>query len=400
MKREAGADAVSGRTRTIAELALAVGGFAIGTGEFASMGILPQMAEGVGVDVPAAGYVISLYALGVVVGAPIFAVLGARLARRDLLVLLMAIFAAGNVASAFAPDYLTLLATRFLAGLPHGAYFGAASLVAASMAGPDGRARAVGRVMMGLTISALVGVPAATYGGQLLGWRSTFGFVGALGALTAVVVLFYVPRISPGAGAGPLRELGALSNRRVLLTLAIPMIGMGGFFSIYSYITPTMTAAGVPLAMVPLALVLFGVGMNVGNIVGSRLADRALTRTIFGVLLWILAVQTTFALVGGHAVPAMLTFMLLGTGFAVVPAIQTRLMDVARDAQTLAAALNHSAFNIANALGAWLGGLAIAAGYGWTSTAWVGAALTLGGIGVFAISVLTDRRGSPAVAAS
>ena len=384
--------AVPDRTRTIAELALAVGGFAIGTGEFATMGLLPGIAEGVGVDVPAAGHAISLYAIGVVVGAPIFAVLGARMARRDLLILLMAIFAAGNLASTFAPGYAALLATRFLAGLPHGAYFGAASLVAAGMAGPDGRARAVGRVMLGLTIATLVGTPAVTYGGQILGWRAAFAFVGALGALTAALVLLYVPKVAPEPGAGPLRELGALSNRQVWLTLAIPAIGMGGMFSIFSYVTPTMTAAGVPLSMVPLALVLFGVGMNVGNIVGSRLADRGLMPTIFGAMLWILAVQVTFALVGGHAAPAMFTFMLLGTGFAVVPAIQTRLMDVARDAQTLAAALNHSAFNIANALGAWLGGMAIAAGYGWTSTAWVGVALTLGGIGVLGLSVLSDRR--------
>lgn len=398
MMREARAEVVSGRTRTVAEVALAVGGFAIGTGEFASMGLLPGIAEGVGVDVPAAGHAISLYAIGVVIGAPIFAVLGARMARRDLLVVLMAIFAAGNIASAFAPGYLSLLATRFLAGLPHGAYFGAASLVAAGMAGPSGRARAVGRVMLGLTIATLVGTPAVTYGGQILGWRAAFAFVGALGALTAILVFVYVPRVSPAAGAGPLRELGALSNRQVWLTLGIAAIGMGGMFSIFSYVTPTMTAAGVPLAAVPLALVLFGLGMNIGNIVGSRLADRALMPTILGSMLWMLAVQITFALVGGFAVPAMLTFMLLGTGFAVVPAIQTRLMDVGRDAQTLAAALNHSAFNVANALGAWLGGLAIAAGYGWTSTAWVGVALTLGGIGVFGLSVMSDRRRAAALA--
>lgn len=398
MMREARAEVVSERTRKIAELALAVGGFAIGTGEFATMGLLPGIAEGVGVDVPAAGHAISLYAIGVVIGAPIFAVLGARMARRDLLVVLMAIFAAGNIASAFAPGYSSLLATRFLAGLPHGAYFGAASLVAAGMAGPTGRARAVGRVMLGLTIATLVGTPAVTYGGQLLGWRAAFGFVGALGALTAVLVFVHVPRVAPGAGAGPLRELGALSNRQVWLTLGIAAIGMGGMFSIFSYVTPTMTAAGVPLSAVPLALVLFGVGMNIGNIVGSRLADRALMPTILGSMLWMLAVQITFALVGGFAVPAMLTFMLLGTGFAVVPAIQTRLMDVGRDAQTLAAALNHSAFNVANALGAWLGGLAIAAGYGWTSTAWVGVALTLGGIGVFGLSVMSDRRRAAALA--
>jgi DHA1 family inner membrane transport protein len=398
MTQEAEANAVPARTRTIAELALAVGGFAIGTGEFASMGLLPGIAQGVDVDVPAAGHAISLYALGVVVGAPIFAVLGARMARRDLLMVLMAIFAAGNIASALAPGYASLLATRFLSGLPHGAYFGAAALVAAGMAGPAGRARAVGRVMLGLTIATLIGTPAVTYGGQILGWRAAFAFVGALGALTAVLVLLFVPRTAPDPGAGPLRELGALSNSQVWLTLGIAAIGMGGMFSIFSYVTPTMTAAGVPLSAVPLALVLFGVGMNIGNIVGSRLADRALMPTILGCLLWMLAVQVTFALFGGFAIPAMLTFLLLGTGFAVVPAIQTRLMDVARDAQTLAAALNHSAFNIANALGAWLGGLAIGAGYGWTSTAWVGAALTLGGIGVFILSALSDQRRSAVTA--
>jgi len=390
----------TGRIR-IAEAALAIGSFAIGTGEFAAMGFLPSIADGFGVTVPTAGHAISAYALGVVVGAPVFAVLGAKLSRRDLLLILMGLFALGNLASALASGFGMLVALRFASGLPHGAYFGVASLVVAGMAGPDGRARAVGRIMLGLTIATLLGTPLATLTGQTLGWRVAFAIVGAIGLLTVLMVAALVPRDAPDTGAGPLRELGALANPQVWMTLAVGAVGFGGMFAVFSYITPTLVnVTGIPLAWVPAVLCVFGAGMILGNVVGPRFADRALLPTICGTLLWNALVLTVFSFASHWAPAAIVVVLLIGTGFAAVPALQTRLMDVARDAQTLAAALNHSAFNIANAFGAWLGGAVIAAGYGWESTGWVGGLLALGGVAVFGLSVLFDpaqRRARPAV---
>jgi len=375
----------------LAELALAVGGFGIGTGEFAIMGLLPNVSGDIGVSIPAAGHVISAYALGVVVGAPVIAVLAAKLTRRTLLLALMTVFAAGNFASALAPDYGWLVVLRFLTGLPHGAYFGVASLVAASMAPPNQRARAVGRVMLGLTVATLLGVPLATSLGQMLGWRAAFTAVGAIGAVTALLIWRLVPADAPDAEASPLRELGALRRPQVWLTLGIGAVGSGGMFAVFSYITPTLVnVSGIRESLVPFVLCVFGTGMIIGNVVGARLADRALLPSIGGVLFWNATMLGLLTLTASHAWLAVINVLLIGTGFALVPALQTRLMDVAADAQTLAAALNHSAFNMANALGAWLGGLVIAAGYGWTSTGWVGASLALAGLGVFATSLLSD----------
>jgi MFS transporter, DHA1 family, inner membrane transport protein len=379
------------RQARLAEVALAVGGFGIGTGEFAIMGLLPDVANDTGVSIPVAGHVISAYALGVVVGAPIIAVLAARLTRRMLLLVLMSIFAAGNVASALAADYDWLAVLRFLTGLPHGAYFGVASLVAATMAPPNQRARAVGRVMLGLTTATLLGVPLATSVGQTFGWRATFAGVGAIGALTVLLIWCFVPADRADADASPFRELGALRRPQVWLTLGIGAVGSGGMFAVFSYITPTLVhVAGIRESLVPLVLCVFGAGMIIGNVVGARLADRALLPTIGDLLIWNAIVLGLLVFTASHAWLAVANVMLIGTGFALVPALQTRLMDVAADAQTLAAALNHSAFNIANALGAWLGGVVIAAGYGWTSTGWVGASLALAGVAVFATSILSD----------
>jgi MFS transporter, DHA1 family, inner membrane transport protein len=375
----------------LAGLALAVGGFGIGTGEFGIMGLLPDVAGDIGVSIPLAGHVISAYALGVVVGAPVIAVLAARLPRRMLLLALMAAFAAGNFASALASDYGWLVVLRFLTGLPHGAYFGVASLVAADMAQPNQRARAVGRVMLGLTVATLLGVPLATSFGQTLGWRAAFAAVGVIGSLAILLIWRFIPAVSADADASPLRELGALRRLQVWLTLGIGAIGSGGMFAVYSYITPMLVdVAGIRESIVPFVLCVFGTGMIIGNLVGSRLADSALLPTIGGVLIWNAIVLGLLIFTAGHAWLAVINVLLIGTGFAHVPALQTRLMDVAADAQTLAAALNHSAFNVANALGAWVGGLTIAAGYGWTSTGWVGTLFALGGVGVFTMSLLSD----------
>jgi MFS transporter, DHA1 family, inner membrane transport protein len=380
------------RQARLAELALAIGAFAIGTGEFAAMGFLPSVATGLGVTIPEAGQSISAYALGVVVGAPLIAVLGAKLSRRALLLILMGLFAAGNLASAFAPNFLSLLGLRFASGLPHGAYFGVAALVVAGMAGPEGRVRAVGRVMLGLTVATLIGAPLATWAGQTLGWRSGFAFVGALAVVTVALVMFCVPRDKPLLGAGPLRELGALRRPQVWLTLGIAAIGFGGMFAVFSYITPTLiNVAGIPPSLVPFVICVFGAGMVTGNLVGPHFADRALLPTIGWALVWNAAVLVLFSIAVHNAWTAVPAVFLVGTMFAAGPALQTRLMDVGKDAQILSAALTHSAFNAANALGAWLGGVAIATGWGWASTGYLGAILSLAGIVVFAASMALER---------
>lgn len=384
--------AQSDRTLLRAVLALGVGGFSIGTGEFVIMGLLPEVAQDIGVSIPQAGHVISAYALGVVIGAPVLAVLAASWGRRALLMALMAVYALGNFASAMAPGYWSMNVLRFLSGLPHGTYFGVAALVAASLAPPGQRARAVGLVMLGLTTATLVGVPMAAALGQYFGWRAAFVFVGVVALLAVALLRVQVPAIAADAGASPWRELGALKRKQVWLTLGIGAIGFGGMFSVFSYIKPTLIeVAGLPLGGVPFVLALFGLGMVAGNLVGPRFADRALMPTIGGMLVWSVLVMVVFVFAAHHVATAAVATFLVGTVVAIGTALQIRLMDVAGDAQTLAAALNHSAFNAANALGAWLGGVAITAGLGWTSTGWVGALLGLAGLGVFAWSLASER---------
>jgi MFS transporter, DHA1 family, inner membrane transport protein len=373
--------------------ALGVGSFAIGTGEFVIMGLLPEVAADLHVTIPQAGHVITSYALGVVVGAPVLAVLAAHWPRRALLVALMALFAAGNFASAAAPGYVALILMRLLTGLPHGTYFGVAALMAASLAPPNRRAGAVGLVMSGLTFATLAGVPLAAWLGQHWGWRAAFALVGAIAALACVLIQRGVPDDAAPHGASPLRELGALARPQVWLTLGIAAIGFGGMFAVFSYIKPLLTeVTGLAVDAVPLVLALFGTGMVAGNLLGARLADRHLMRTIGGLLAWSVVVLAAIPFTAPHAAAICINVFLLGTVVAIGPALQIRLMDTAGEAQTLAAALNHSAFNTANALGAWLGGVAIAAGHGWTSTGWVGVLLAFGGIAVFAASLGLQRR--------
>ncbi len=375
------------------ELALAVGSFGIGTGEFAIMGLLPNVAQEFNVTTPEAGYAISAYALGVVVGAPIIAVLAAKLARQTLLLLLMAVFAVGNAVSAVAPTFESFVLLRFLTGLPHGAYFGVAALVAASLVPPNKRTQAVARVMLGLTVATLLGTPIATLFGQILSWRIAFGAVGFMGALTVVLIWLFLPKDKVQDDASPMRELGAFRRKQVWFTLGIGAVGFGGLFSVFSYIASTATeVAGMPDSAVPVMMALFGSGMIVGNLVGAWFADRNLMATIGGVLASSAVVMTVLWLTAENPYLLSACVFLVGCSVAIGPALQTRLMDVAADAQTLAAALNHSAFNVANALGAWLGGLAIAAGYGFASTGWVGAALAVAGLVVFGLSLVSDQR--------
>jgi len=382
-------------------LALACGGFGIGTGEFAIMGLLPDVARTFAVTTPQAGYVISAYALGVVVGAPLIAMAGARSSRRTLLLILMTVFAIGNLASVLAPDFLSFIVLRFLTGLPHGAYFGVSALVAASLVPGHMRARAVGYVMLGLTVATLVGTPVMAFFGQALSWRVMFLTVGLIGALTVTLIWLYLPRDKPAVGASVMRELVAFTHPQVLLTLTLAATGFGGMFSIFSYIASTATeVAHLSAAMIPVIMALFGIGMNVGNVAGSKLADRSLLGTIGGMLVFNIVVMTLFSLTAAHPVMLCSATFLIGCTFAAGPAIQTRLMDVAADGQTLAAASMHSAFNIANALGAWLGGLVIALGYGYAATGYVGAALSFLGLFVFAASVLLERRSGRACGAA
>ena len=374
-------------------LALAMGGFAIGTTEFAAMSLLPYFSVGLGIDEPTAGHVISAYALGVVVGAPILAVFFARMSRRTLAMGLMAVFAVANVLSALSPSYHWMLLFRFMSGLPHGAYFGVAALMAASLVPMNRRAWAVGRVMLGLSIATVIGVPFATWLGQALGWRWGFGVTGVLATITFLMIMAFAPKDPPRPGATPLRELSALKNRQVWLTLAIGAIGFGGLFAVYAYIASTLLeVTGVAPYWVPVVLTIFGIGMTCGTLIGSWGADRALMPTA-GILLLsnaIFLIIFPFVVMNVWLLSALV--FLIGCTGGLGTVLQTRLMDVAQDAQTLAAALNHSAFNVANALGPWLAGMSIAAGYGFASSGFVGSALALGGLIIWAVAVWDSRR--------
>lgn len=374
-------------------LALALGGFGIGTTEFVTMGLLPDIASAVHVDEPTAGHVVSAYALGVVVGAPLITALAARMPRKRLLVLLMVAFTLGNALTVFAPTYGTLVAARFLTGLPHGAYFGVASLAAASLAPAGQRAKAVSALMLGLTVANVIGVPAATWIGQHLGWRDAFAIVAVIGAAAVAAVWLTVPPLHGLPKTDPRTELRELRKTQVLLTLLIGAVGFGGMFAVYTYVATTLTSVtGMSSGMVPLMLMLFGLGMVAGNLLGGVLADRAQLPAMIGTVLAMIAVQAAFiALAHNPWTAALGLFAVAATGCALAPMLQTRLMDVAAEGQSLAAALNHAALNVANAAGAWLGGLVIAAGLGYTAPSAVGAALALAGLGVLLISVRLER---------
>lgn len=367
-----------------------MGGFAIGTTEFASMSLLPFFAADLHIDEPTAGHAISAYALGVVLGAPLIAVLGARFARRTQLLVLMAVFALGNALTALAPSFGAMIAARFLSGLPHGAYFGIAALVAASLVRQHRRSQAVGQVMLGLTVATIIGVPLANLIGQAVGWRASFGLVSALALLTMLLCALFAPRDRAGR-SDPLRELGALKSRRVWITLAISAIGFGGMFAVYTYLATTLIeVTKVRTEVIPFFLAIFGIGATLGNLFVPRFADRALMPTAGGILLFAAVALLVFPLAAGNPWLLAIDIFAIGASVALGAVLQTRLMDVAGDAQALAAALNHSAFNTANALGPFLGGLAIRQGLGWTSTGPVGAGLAVLG---FLIWIVAYRDG-------
>jgi DHA1 family inner membrane transport protein len=391
-----------GRVR-LALLALALGGFAIGCTEFVAMGLLPNIARQLIPTVYAvspnqangqAGLLVSAYAAGVVVGAPTIAALSARFPRRTLLLWLLVAFTVTTIASAVLPTFGLVLAARFLAGLPHGAYFGVAALVAASLMGPGTRGRGIAFVLGGLTIANIVGVPAITYLGQLAGWRVAYLAVATIFALTFVAVFFVVPKQPGDPKATVRRELSIFQRPQVWFALAMGAIGFGGFFAVYTYVAPIITnVTGAPGSFVPVALIVGGIGMTVGNFVGGHVADVSLMRGLFaffGVLLVGLIGFGMFA----TTVAGVLVFLFLicAASSAVSPAIQTRLINVAGDSQTLAAAINHASLNIGNSVGAALGGAAIGASLGYLSVTWVGVVLCLLGIVIAVISFGTERR--------
>lgn len=376
-----------------AEAALALGGFAIGTTEFVIMGLINVVAQDLGVATEDVGYAISSYALGVVVGAPLLALLGARLPRKTLLIGLMLLFAVGNIASALATRFDLFVLLRFIAGLPHGAYFGIAALVAANAVLPDQRARAVARVMTGLTVAILIGAPLGTWAGFEFGWPVAFIGVGVCALLTALLVAFTLPNSPPDPDASPAQELRALVNQRVLMTLALVAFGCGGLFAVFSYVVPTLELqAGMPESAGPWVLAIFGFGTLLGMLGGARLADWNLMRAIPLILIGVVAVQALFYWTANLLWLALPHVALIGASIALGPAVQTRLMDVAGPAQTMAASLHHAAFNLANALGAWLAGEAIRAGAVWSSSGLVGAALGLVGLLLFFLDRWLERR--------
>ena len=376
------------------ELALALGGFAIGTGEFSIMGLMPEVARDLGVSEPQVGHVISTYALGVVVGAPILALLGARLHRRHLLLLLMGCFALGNFASAMAPGYVSLMLFRFIAGLPHGAYFGVAMLVAASMVPLHQRAKAVSRVLAGLTIAILVGNPLATWLGQHLSWRYAFALVGLLAMVTVAMVALFLPLDRNEVRSSPSGELKAFNRAPIWLAMGIGSIGFAGMFCVFSYMAPTLLeVTGAKPGWIPVALAVFGAGGILGNMAGGWLFDRLRFKAVAWILAWCTLVLLVFPLAAHHLWSMLPACFALGTMIALGPALQTHLMDIATGAQTLAAASTHAAFNLANALGPWLGGIAIGAGMGWTVTGYIGAITALLGLALFAVAWRVQQRG-------
>lgn len=376
--------------------ALAVGGFAIGTTEFATMSVLPYIAQGLHISEPKAGHLISIYAIGVVIGAPLIAVFAARFSRRSLLLILMAFFALAHLGTMLAPNYYIIMLFRFLSGLPHGAYFGVGALVAAAMVPPAKRTQAVGLMMIGLTIATTIGVPLSSWLAQAVGWRVIFLIVAVLAAVTVILVALFLPTSSMRGGASnALRELSALTNRQIWLTLAIGAIGFGGMFGIYAYMASALeNITGMSAKIVPLVMCLYGVGMTLGNIIIPRLVGRHVMLGLGWLLVWSAAMLALYPFALHHPYWVCIQVVLIGMSGAVGTLLQIRLMDVAKDAQTLAAALNHSAFNAANALGPFLGGLTINAGWGWASTAWVGVALAIIGLIVWWYTLRDERRES------
>jgi MFS transporter, DHA1 family, inner membrane transport protein len=381
----------------LALLALAISAFAIGTTEFVPTGLLPEIAAEFGVDIPAAGLLISGYALGVFVGAPLLTAAATRLRRKPVLLGLLALFVIGNIGSALAADYALMMVSRIVASLCHGAFFGVGSVVAAGLVAPTRRAAAIAMMFTGLTLSNVLGVPLGTLLGQTFGWRSTFWVVAALGVVGALGVLALVPDRPADPSANLRAELSAFRRPQVWLALGMTALGFGGVFASFTYVAPLMVdVAGFPSSALTWLVLLFGAGLVVGNLVGARLADRALMPSIVGAIAALAVVLAAFTVTVRAPVPAAITLFLVGVAaFATVPGLQARVLDAAGTAGTMASAVNIGAFNLGNAVGAWLGGLVIDAGLGFPAANGVGAAMAAAGLAVALVSLALERRRVP-----
>lgn len=380
--------------RTAALLILTFGTFVVGTGEFAIMGMLPEFAASLGLSPADAGYAITAYAIGVVVGAPLITILGARLSRRELLLTLLLLFCFGNILSILMPTPGLVEVARFITGLPHGALFGISALVAASMVERSRRGWAVGRVLSGIAISTLIGAPFSTFAADHFGWRVAYLLIGILGLVTFLGVLRYIPADVPNRKNSPLKEVTALGNTQVLLTLLTAAIGFGGMFAIYTYLTSVLqNVTHVPEWEVMVYMVVWGAGMLTGANVGAWLVDRNIDLAAMLALAGSAVTMVVFPMVLHSHLGLMLdVFLVPAFVNALGPALQTRLMDFAGDAQTLAASLNHSAFNIANALGASLGSVLLAHQYGYGALGFGGAILSLAGLLTYIIALIFLKR--------
>ena len=381
----------------IAVLALAAGAFGIGTTEFIIMGLLLQVAASMQVSVASAGLLISGYALGVFVGAPLLTLATRRMKRKRVLLGLMAIFTIGNAACALAPNYELLMAARILTALAHGTFFGVGSVVAAGLVGSEKRASAIATMFTGLTIATLLGVPLGAWIGLMLGWRAAFWAVAAIGVVAFAILARFVPR-DVGAGAAPaaLRsELAVLARPQVQLALAMTVLGFGGLFTVFTYIQPMLTQiSGFPIASVSPILLVFGAGLSAGNLLGGRFADRNLRSALVATLGMMIVVLLVMAPAMKLQPTAVIAVGLLGAAsFATVAPLQLRVLQEAGTAgQTLASSLNIAAFNLGNAIGAWLGGWAIERGPGLAALPLVGAVVTAGGLGLALTSLRRDRQ--------
>ena len=375
-------------------LALALGGFCIGTTEFVAMGLIQEISQSFNLSIPVTGHFISAYALGVTIGAPVIAILAAKVPRKTLLIGLMLFYGIANASTALANSYESMLVSRFIAGFPHGAYFGIAALVVAEFAGKQKRASAVAMLMMGLNVATVIGVPFATWLGQLYGWRAGFEFSASIAFLTVVAICFGLPKMQLDHTASIQNELRGLKNTQMWITLAVGAIGFGGLFSVYSYVSPILTEyTHASIQVIPFALACIGLGLVIGGLVAGHFADKNLNKAIIWVLVSNACSYVLCALSMDHLATAFIALFLVSFSIAGLgPLLQTRLMDVAGNAQGLAASLNHSAFNIANAFGAFLGGWLISQGLGWLAPIWVGVLLSLGGLIILLLAFQHEKK--------
>jgi DHA1 family inner membrane transport protein len=380
-------------------LALALAAFAIGTTEFVIMGILPDVSRDLGVSIPSAGLLVSGYALGVAVGAPLLAALTARWPPKATLITLMGVFVAGNVVSALAPTYYALMAGRVIASFAHGSFFGLGAVVAAGLVPPNRRAAAIALMFTGLTLANVLGVPLGTLIGQQFGWRATFWAVSAFGAMALAAVGLLVPRTTTTAGPNRRSDWAVLRRSQVLLALALTVFGFGGIFTAFTYITPMLQElAGFSPKAVSGILFLFGLGLTLGNMLGGRLADWKPRESMLGILIALALVQALLSVTIVQPTAAVLTVFVWGVAaFATVPGLQMRVVDQARESPTLASTLNIAAFNLGNALGAWLGGRLLDAGLPLHIVPLGAAAMALVAIAIAGFSIALERRGLRAI---